>query len=54
MLLEKSGQRERLGMPECFRRKREKEKFRKKKNREADTGGGHFSENLEDGEINLR
>lgn len=26
----------------------------KEKNREADTGGGHFSENLEDGEINLR
>ena len=39
-------------MSECFRRKREKEKFQK--NREADTGGGHFSENLEDGEINLR
>lgn len=33
---------------------REKEKFRKKKNREADTGGRHVSENLEDGESNLR
>lgn len=41
-------------MSECFRQKREKEKFRKKKNREADIGGRHFSENLEDGENNLR
>ena len=41
-------------MSECFQQKREKEKFRKKKNREADTGVRHVAENLEDGESNLR
>lgn len=41
-------------MSERFRRKRKKKSSGKRKNREADTGGGHFSENLEDGEINLR
>lgn len=33
---------------------RKKKSSGKKKNREADTGGRHVSENLEDGESNLR